>query len=175
MENTTQKTLYITPKKTTPVIHKSTQEKEPIKENAQVPERITDIETKINESELKQQVQEIYEQYYLSAFLTKNKMGLVSDIHNLSIPNMQKLIEAVNSGKYGSQITERKRNLKDTTPTKASFQDSIRNIGMKTPTPKKSSNQSINSAQTDNETQNTGVPTRSIYIKPNDVKTRLSK
>jgi hypothetical protein len=45
---------------------------------------------------------------------------------------------------------------------------------MKTPTPKKSSNQSINSAQTDNETQNTWVPTRSIYIKPNDVKTRLS-
>ena len=73
-------------------------------------------------------------------------MGLVSDIHNLSIPNMQKLIEAVNSGKYGSQITERKRNLKDTTPTKASYQDSIRNIGVKTPTPKKSSNQTINSA-----------------------------
>ena len=171
------KSLNLTTPKRTPTQTPTEKEavKEPIKETAPVQERVADIEAKIDENALKEQVQEIYKKYSISSYLSSNFRKSVTELDKLTIPQMERLIAVVGSERQ-TQIPLRKKSLTEVS-TPAKYADSIRNIGVKTPTPKKSSNQTINSAQTaqtDNETASL-APSRSIYIRPSKIPTRLHK
>jgi len=131
------KSLNLTTPQRTPTQTPTEKEavKEPIKETAPVQERVADIEAKIDENALKEQVQEIYKKYSISSYLSSNFRKSVTELDKLTIPQMERLIAVVGSERQ-TQIPLRKKSLTEVS-TPAKYADSMRNIGVKTPTPKK--------------------------------------